>query len=102
MFPAHYSRAEEYNYYAKLKEQSIAIGENTLNPNERWEQKIAEINAWLKSQIRPKDVARVEIEMERSFEEMCIVIRKHTNMNVKEMNVYEFYTLLDLMKNKKL
>lgn len=102
MFPAHFSRAEEYNYYSKLKEQAILKGENILNPSDEKQKKIEEIQRWLQAQIRPKDVSNAEMNMERTFEEMCIVIRKHANVNIKDMTVYEFYTLLDLMKNKKL
>lgn len=102
MFPSQFSRSEEYNYFSKLKELAILTGENAIEQNDEKQKKIDEIKRWMQAQIRPKDVSRAEIEMERSNEEMCLIIRKHANVNVKEMTVFEFYTLLDLMKNKKL
>lgn len=78
------------------------IGENAIEPNDERLSKIEEINKWIVTQIKPKDVTREEREMDRSYEEVCLLLARHTNKEVKRMTVFEFYTLLHLIKQKKI
>jgi hypothetical protein len=63
---------------------------------------IASVDEWIASQIRPKDITRSERSIEQGFEEMCLLIQKNTSAKVKEMTVIEFYTMLSLIKKKKI
>ncbi len=90
------------NYYEKIKQRNILIGEQLIADDEHNKEQIDEINRWLAGQVRPRDLAKVELEMIRSFEEMCIMITKEGNVKAKEMTVIEFYTMIGLIKKKKI
>lgn len=64
--------------------------------------KVDEIDKWMITQIKPKNVTKDEMQMEKSYEEMCLLLSKHSTVPVKKMTVYEFYTLMSLIKQKKL
>jgi hypothetical protein len=73
-----------------------------ITGDEQKEAEIEEINRWIQGQIKPRDVAREEVTVEKNYEELCLMLGKHTNQPVKKMTVFEFYTLLQLIKNKKI
>jgi hypothetical protein len=76
--------------------------EETLHPDPQKLIEIEEINRWIVSQIKPKDVTKEEMTMEKNYEELCLLLGKHTNLPVKSMTVFEYYTLLSLIKQKKI
>ncbi|MCK9220200.1 MAG: hypothetical protein M0P47_09150 [Bacteroidales bacterium] len=80
----------------------MLIGEQIISESTCHEQEIEAINKWLASQVRPRDVAKAELEMIRSFEEMCLMIQKEGNVVAKNMTVMEFYTMISLVKKKKI
>ena len=102
IFPDQFNRSKEYNYWEKIKRRAILVVEDTLQPDEDKAKMIDEINKWIVSQIKPKDVAKEEMLLEKNYEELCILLGKHTSQPVKRMTVFEYYTLLSLIKQKKL
>jgi pectate lyase len=54
------------------------------------------------SQIRPRDISKSELEMIKNFEEMCLLIQKEGNVIAKNMTIMEFYTMMSLVKKKKI
>lgn len=102
MFPDQFNRSNEYNYWEKIKQRSILLVDETLQPSEEKKVQIDEINRWIVTQIKPKDVSKEEMTIEKNYEELCILLGKHTNQPVKQMTVFEYYTLLSLIKSKKI
>jgi hypothetical protein len=54
--------------------------------------------------IKPKvfyGVDSAEIEHEKDFEALCNRIAPHTNKDIKLMSVFEFYSLIDYIKDGK-
>ena len=47
-------------------------------------------------------MGKAELDMIRNFEEMCILIQKNNSVVAKDMTVMEFYSMLALIKKKKL
>jgi hypothetical protein len=80
----------------------MLVVDDTLQPDADKHAMIEEINRWIVSQIKPKDVAKEEMLLEKNYEELCILLGKHTNQQVKQMTVFEYYTLLSLIKQKKI
>jgi hypothetical protein len=80
----------------------MLVVDDTLQPDADKHAMIEEINRWIVSQIKPKDVAKEEMLLEKNYEELCILLGKHTNQMVKRMTVFEYYTLLSLIKQKKI
>ena len=102
VFPEHFNRSSEYNYYSKIKQRAILLSETVLAPTDEKEKEIEEINEWIVKQIKPKAIEKEEKALEKNYEELCILLSKHTNIPVKKMTVFEYYTLLDLIKKKKI
>ena len=92
----------ETNYYEKIKQRTILIGEQIIEDDEHNKESIEEINRWLAGQIRPRDLVKAELDMIKSFEEMCVIIQKEGHGRVKDMTVMEFYTVIGLIKKKKI
>lgn len=69
---------------------------------EKNKEEIESIDRYLKTQINPKDMGKAELDMIRNFEEMCILIQKNNSVVAKDMTVMEFYSMLALIKKKKL
>lgn len=80
----------------------MLVVDDTLEPDTDKHNKIEEINRWIVTQIKPKNVSKEEMMLEKNYEELCILLGKHTNKEVKRMTVFEYYTLLSLIKQKKI
>ena len=65
---------------------------------------IEEVNQYFRSQIKPKKFSgkeSIELETERDFERMCIVLQSYTYQKVKTLTVKEFYSLIVFIKEQK-
>lgn len=103
VFPDRSNTGAENNYYEKIKKRQILIVEQIRDWDfEKNKEEIESIDRYLKTQINPKDMGKAELDMIRNFEEMCILIQKNNSVVAKDMTVMEFYSMLALIKKKKL
>lgn len=51
--------------------------------------------------IKPKEYDKVEIQMEKDFESMCVTLSEHVNKDPKRLTVKEFYTAIEVVNKKK-
>lgn len=99
-FPALTDNALQKEYYDQIKKRTLLLLEET-SANKNNEAEIEEITRKMIIRQKPKSFNgknNAEIEYDKDFERMCVIIAKNLNTNPKEYSVLEFYTAYEHIK----
>ena len=104
-FPAIFADSEVKEYYDLLKKRALAILENIIagvgNPDATPE--IEKLTTALITYSNPKSFVGsdgVEIQFDRQFENLCLVLSEQLHVKPKGYTVLEFYNAFDFVKER--
>ena len=99
-FPQLFESAKEKEYYDILKRLAQArINTVTGKKGEDVEELTTKLMTYSKPQIF-SGTDSVELRYEKEFERLCLLISGELNVQPKQMNVKEFYTAYEIMKER--
>jgi len=104
-FPALFADSEIKEYYDLLKKRTLAVLENIIagvkNPDTTPE--IEKLTTALVTYSNPKAFAGsdgVEIQFDRQFENLCLVLSEQLHVKPKDYSVLEFYNAFDFVQER--
>ena len=104
-FPGLFADSEIKEYYDILKKRTMAVLANIIagvkNPDETPE--IEKLTTALITYSNPKTFAGsdgVEIQFDRQFENLCLVLSEQLHVQPKDYTVLEFYNAFDFVKER--
>ena len=104
-FPALFADSEIKEYYDLLRKRTLAVLENIIagkmNPDATPE--IEKLTTALITYSNPKAFAGsdgVEIQFDRQFENLCLVLSEQLHVKPKEYSVLEFYNAFDFVQER--
>ena len=104
-FPALFADSEIKEYYDLLRKRTLAVLENIIagkmNPDTTPE--IEKLTTALITYSNPKAFAGsdgVEIQFDRQFENLCLVLSEQLHVKPKEYSVLEFYNAFDFVQER--
>lgn len=104
-FPGTFADSEVKEYYDLLKKRTLAILANIVsgvkNPDETAE--IEKMTTALITYSNPKTFTgseSAEIQFDRQFENLCLVLSEQLHVRPKEYTVLEFYNAFDFVKER--
>lgn len=104
-FPALFADSQVKEYYDLLKKRAIAVLENIVagidNPDATKE--IEKLTTALITYSNPKSFAgsdSEEIQFDRQFENLCLVLSEQLHVKPKEYSVLEFYNAFDFVQER--
>lgn len=104
-FPSLFADSEVKEYYDLLKKRTLALLANIIagekNPDKTPE--IERLTTALITYSNPKAFAGsdgVEIQFDRQFENLCLVLSEQLHVKPKEYSVLEFYNAFEFVKEK--
>lgn len=101
-FPIFFNSLQEKEAYDRLKQRTLIILDGIISGIIKAEE-VDEIDSYLLSLSKPKQFngsKSVEVQYSKQFEQACILIAQKTNLDVKKLNVFEFYTALEQVKKQ--
>ena len=104
-FPRSFDNAEAKEYHDQLKRRTLLVLKEIIEDgiNEERKQEIDRITGELITYIKPKCYEgkdSVEIKYDKQFENMCIILSKHLNLNPKNYTVLEFFQAYEYMEEE--
>ena len=103
-FPAIFDDAQEKEYYDLMKQRTRAMLDCILGGDKKvLEEKVEQLTDRLVTFNKPKNFTgngSVEIEHDRSFEDMCLVISQNLHTNAKTMTVLEYYNAYQFLQEQ--
>lgn len=102
-FPALFADSEVKEYYDILKKRTLAILQNIIDGNPESTTEIEKLTTELITYSNPKVFAGsdgVEIQFDREFENLCLVLSEQLHVRPKEYTVLEFYNAFDFVKER--
>lgn len=104
-FPGLFADSEVKEYYDLLKKRTMAVLANIIagvgNPDATTE--IEKLTTALITYSNPKSFAGsdgVEIQFDRQFENLCLVLSEQLHVKPKDYSVLEFYNAFDFVKER--
>ncbi len=104
-FPGIFADSEIKEYYDLLRRRTLAVLENIIagkmNPDATPE--IEKLTTALITYSNPKSFAGsdgVEIQFDRQFENLCLVLSEQLHVKPKEYSVLEFYNAFDFVQER--
>lgn len=104
-FPALFADSEIKEYYDLLRKRTLAVLENIIvgkmNPDATPE--IEKLTTALITYSNPKSFTGsdgVEIQFDRQFENLCLVLSEQLHVKPKDYSVLEFYNAFDFVKER--
>lgn len=104
-FPALFADSEVKEYYDLLRKRTLAVLENIIagkmNPDATPE--IEKLTTALITYSNPKVFAGsdgVEIQFDRQFESLCLVLSEQLHVRPKDYSVLEFYNAFDFVQER--
>ena len=104
-FPVIFADSEIKEYYDLLKKRTMAVLANIIagvgNPDATTE--IEKLTTALITYSNPKSFAGsdgVEIQFDRQFENLCLVLSEQLHVKPKDYSVLEFYNAFDFVKER--
>lgn len=104
-FPGIFADSEIKEYYDLLKKRTMAVLANIIagvsNPDATTE--IEKLTTALITYSNPKSFAGsdgVEIQFDRQFENLCLVLSEQLHVKPKDYSVLEFYNAFDFVKER--
>ncbi len=104
-FPGLFADSEIKEYYDLLKKRTIAVLENIIAGKEAPDTtpEIEKLTTALMTYSNPKCFAgsdSVEIQFDRQFENLCLVLSEQLHVKPKEYSVLEFYNAFDFVQER--
>jgi len=104
-FPGLFADSEIKEYYDLLKKRTIAILENIIAGKDAPDTtpEIEKLTTALITYSNPKCFAgsdSVEIQFDRQFENLCLVLSEQLHVKPKEYSVLEFYNAFDFVQER--
>lgn len=104
-FPALFADSEVKEYYDLLKQRTLALLQNIVAGVERPDEtpEIERLTTALITYSNPKTFSgadSVEIQFDRQFENLCLVLSEQLHIKPKENTVLEFYNAFDFVQEK--
>lgn len=101
-FPKSFDDATIKEYYDDLKKRTILILQSIINGDtEEIQKQIDDITISLITYSKPNVFSgsdNVEIQHDKNFENMCLMISQKLNVNAKQQTVLEFYNAFEYIK----
>lgn len=104
-FPGIFADSEIKEYYDLLRKRTLAVLENIIagKPNPDSTPEIEKLTTALITYSNPKAFAGsdgVEIQFDRQFENLCLVLSEQLHVKPKEYSVLEFYNAFDFVQER--
>lgn len=104
-FPALFADSELKEYYDLLKRRTAAILEAIISGKkvDESDRKIEKLTTELVTYAKPKNFSgseSVEIQFDRQFENLCLVLSEQLHVKPKEYSVLEFYNAFDFVQER--
>ena len=104
-FPGLFADSEIKEYFDLLKKRAMAILSNIIAGVDRPDTTpdVERLNTALITYSNPKTVAgseSVEIQFDRQFENLCLVLSEQLHVKPKEYSVLEFYNAFDFVQER--
>ena len=104
-FPGIFADSEIKEYYDLLRKRTLAVLENIIagKPNPDATPEIEKLTTALITYSNPKAFAGsdgVEIQFDRQFENLCLVLSEQLHVKPKEYSVLEFYNAFDFVQER--
>lgn len=99
-FPAFFDSALTKIYFSLLKKRAILQLDAIIEKQSK-ESEIEKIDAEMISLNKPRTFPKAEIDYDKQFNEMLILVGKELGRDASKMSVFEFYHSLETLKNKK-
>lgn len=104
-FPGIFADSEIKEYYDLLRKRTLAVLENIIagKPNPDTTPEIEKLTTALITYSNPKAFAGsdgVEIQFDRQFENLCLVLSEQLHVKPKEYSVLEFYNAFDFVQER--
>lgn len=99
-FPGYSDDATSKEYYDKVRERALLQLDALLSGKDNTES-INKVEEFLVSLAKPKVFSgnkSVEIAYDKSFEDMCLFLKKETGAEVDKMTVLQFYNAFEYLK----
>ena len=101
-FGSFFDNTKEKEAYDLLRKRTSLVLESIINDINN-APSIDIVDGYLLSMSKPKSYSgatNVEIQYNKQFESMCMLITQTVGMNAKTMTVFEFYTAIDQIKKQ--
>lgn len=102
-FPDQFDDASVKEYYDRLRKRALLQLNSIIEENDN-EREINIIDDFLLTFIRPRIFSgkkSVEIEYDKQFESMCLLLTKELSINIANTSVLQFYNAFEYLKTKK-
>lgn len=102
-FPDQFDDASVKEYYDRLRKRALLQLNAIIEENDN-EREINIIDDFLLTFIRPRIFSgkkSVEIEYDKQFESMCLLLTKELSINIANTSVLQFYNAFEYLKTKK-
>ena len=103
-FPGIFYTSSDMQFFMYEKDRVIAIIDLIINPeDEEARNRLTIAMQMIATLIKPKkfdEKKNFEIEYENNFEKTCIMLSQHTNKDVKQLTVREYFALIEYVKEK--
>ena len=101
-FPALFEDSGSKEYFARLKERTLLLLNSIIEGNDNGK-RIEQIDNFLFSLAKPKIFSgpeSAEIQFDKQFEEMSLVLQQHIGSDTSKMTVIQYYSAFDLYKKQ--
>ena len=104
-FPAVFNDSSIKEYYDLLKKRTVEVLQNIIdgNPNPDATEIVEKLTTALITYAHPKLFSgpeSVEIQFDRQFENLCLVLSEQLHVKPKEYSVLEFYNAFDFVQER--
>lgn len=104
-FPEQFADSQVKEYYDLLRKRTLAILGNIIKGTDRPDEtpEIERLTTALITYSNPKSFAGTdseEIQFDRQFENLCLVLSEQLNVRPKEYSVLEFYNAFDFVRER--
>ena len=104
-FPRLFNGSEVKEYYDLLRKRTLEILNGIIDglPNPAWTDAVEKLTTALITYANPKlftGSESVEIQFDRQFENLCLVLSEQLHVKPKEYTVLEFYNAFDFVQER--
>ena len=101
-FPQTQDDPKNKEYHDLMRRRAILQCEKIINETDEYDAEIEQLTTKLLTFTKPKDFSgkdSVEVQYDKQFENMCLIISKELNANAKQMTVLEYYNAFEFVKD---
>lgn len=101
-FPSYQDSPKTKEYHDMMRRRAILQCDRIIEDTDKYDAEIEQLTTKLLTFTKPecfegKDSA--EVQYDKQFENMCLIISKELNANAKQMTVLEYYNAFDFIKD---